>query len=68
MKYKPFFSVPVINIITKYVKSEQNSVSPNSLFVLSNPQTKSSFMVLTSLPYKDYIIFWLMGALFIGVL
>lgn len=43
-------------------------VSPNSLFDLPNPQTKGSFMVLTSSPYKDYCTFQVMGAFLIGVL
>lgn len=56
-EYKSFFSVPHINIIIKYVKSVQNGLSPNSLFVLPNSQTEDSFVVLTSLPYKDYCTF-----------
>lgn len=52
----------------KCVKSDQNSVSPNSLFVLPNPQTEGSFMEFTSIPYKDYCTFCLVGVFFIAVL
>lgn len=62
IEYKSFFSVSLINIIIKYVKSEQNGVSPNSLFVLPNSKTKDSFMVLTSL--KGLLHFLAHGSIF----
>lgn len=66
-EHKSFFAVP-LTIIIKYVKSDHNGVSPISLVVLPNPQTKGSFMVLTFIPYKDCCTFQLMEAFFTAVL